>query len=259
MSGNDRRGIVLQERDRNLLRELAVMRVIDREQAKRAAGFGSTTRANVRLLALTRNGLLRRFSVGTVAGGVKALYALSRAGAKLAEVPYGGPRRASHRILVSDLWVGHQLRVNEIYCSVKFPNKPNAHITFKRWVSFSKPLESGTSLVPDGYFECSMPGKTHAAFLEVDLGHEGHTVWKAKIEGYLRYAVSGHFAEEFREQQFRVLVIANSERRMQSLRAATARITEKIFWFSTFESIDRQGFWSPVWLRPKGSDRQSLT
>ena len=36
--------------------ELAVMRVIDREQAKVVAGFGSTTRANARLLKLTRAG-----------------------------------------------------------------------------------------------------------------------------------------------------------------------------------------------------------
>ena len=56
MTGNNGKGIVLQERDRHLLKELAVMRVIDREQAKCVAGFGSTTRANNRLLALTRPG-----------------------------------------------------------------------------------------------------------------------------------------------------------------------------------------------------------
>src|SRR6266487_1550579 len=62
MTGNDKkRGLVVQPRDRKLLEELAVMRVVDREQAKIVAGFGSTTRANTRLLALTRAGLLRRF------------------------------------------------------------------------------------------------------------------------------------------------------------------------------------------------------
>src|ERR1700722_11132497 len=82
MAGNNRRGIVIQERDRQLLRELAVMRVIDREQAKGVAGFGSTHRANTRLLHLTKAGLLRRFFLGTKGGGQKALYALSRNGAK---------------------------------------------------------------------------------------------------------------------------------------------------------------------------------
>src|SRR5712692_9966610 len=86
MTGNNHKGIILQDRYRHLLRELAIMRVIDREQAKCVAGFGSTPRANSRLLGLTRAGLVRRFFLGTKAGGKKALYALSPAGAKL--VPY---------------------------------------------------------------------------------------------------------------------------------------------------------------------------
>src|SRR4029077_21157851 len=56
MTGNSKTRIVLQERDRHLLKEIAVMRVVDREQAKCVAGFGSLTRANSRLLALTRAG-----------------------------------------------------------------------------------------------------------------------------------------------------------------------------------------------------------
>ena len=43
MTGNSRkrRGVVLQDRDRRLLSELAVMRIIDREMTKLVAGFGS--------------------------------------------------------------------------------------------------------------------------------------------------------------------------------------------------------------------------
>src|SRR6202035_1800324 len=69
MTGNNGKGIVVQERDRHLFRVLAILGVIDREQAKQIARFGSTTRANVRLLALTRAGLLRRFYLGTERGG----------------------------------------------------------------------------------------------------------------------------------------------------------------------------------------------
>ena len=115
MTGNNGRGIVLQARDRQLLQELAVMRVVDREQAKIVAGFGSTTRANVRLLALTRAGLLRRFFLGAGAGR-KALYAMSAKGAQLVGVPMRGPRRQSDEVLVADFFVQHQLTVNEIYC-----------------------------------------------------------------------------------------------------------------------------------------------
>ncbi len=39
MTGNKRTGLVLQDRDRHLLSELGVMRIIDRETAKVVARF----------------------------------------------------------------------------------------------------------------------------------------------------------------------------------------------------------------------------
>ena len=257
-NGNKPRGIVLQDRDRHLLRELAVMRVIDREQAKCVAGFRSTTRANSRLLSLTRAGLLRRFFLGTKGGGQKALYALSPIGAKLVDVPFRGPRRAHDEILVADFFVIHQLSINEIFCLLKYRPIPILETTFLKWLSFYEPLEPGTRLIPDGYIEIRVPHKILAAFVEVDLGHEGLSIWNAKVKTYLRYAVSGNFVKRFGSPQFRVLVIANSERRMRSLRTSTSGLTEKVIWFSTFDSIARDGFWSPVWLRVNNEQRQSL-
>jgi hypothetical protein len=258
MTGNNHKAIILQDRDRHLLRELALMRVIDREQAKCVAGFGSTTQVNSRLLGLTRAGLLRRFFLGTKAGGKKALYALSPTGAKLVDVPFRGPRRPQDEVLVADFFVSHQLSINQIYCALKYRPIPILEVKFLQWLSFYEPLESSTHLIPDGYLEVLTPDKTLAAFLEVDLGHEGLSVWKAKIYNYLRYAISGNFEKRFGLPQFRVLVITNSERRMQSLRAATLGLTNKVFWFSTLHSITRDGFWSPVWLRPNDDQPQSL-
>jgi Replication-relaxation len=258
MTGNNHKGIILQDRDRHLLRELALMRVIDREQAKRVAGFGSTTRANSRLLGLTRAGLLRRFFLGTKAGGKKALYALSPTGAKLVGVPFRGPRRAHNEVLIADFFVTHQLCINQIYCSLKYRPIPIVDVRFLQWLSFYEPLDSSTHLIPDSYLEVLTPHKTVASFLEVDLGHEGLSVWKTKIQNYLRYAISGNFEKRFGLPQFRVLVITDSERRMQSLRAATSSITAKVFWFSTLHSIAHDGFWSKVWLRANDDERQSL-
>ena len=258
MTGNNHKGIVLQDRDRHLLRELGIMRVIDREQAKCVAGFGSTRRANSRLLILARAGLLRRFFLGTKGGGQKALYALSPTGAKLVDVPFRGPRRTQNQVLVADFFVIHQLCINHIYCALKFQPISIPETTFGKWVSFYEPLESGTRLIPDGYFEILSPQKTLAAFLEVDLGHEGLSVWKKKVENYHRYAISGSFAKRFGQPQFRVLVVASSERRMHSLRKATSGLTDKLFWFATFDSIVRDGFWSSVWFRPNHDQRQCL-
>lgn len=258
MSGNNRRGLVIQERDRRLLSELAIMRVIDREQVKCVAGFGSTTQVNARLLNLTRAGLLRRFFLGTKGGGQKALYTLSASGAKLVDVPFRGIRRRSDEVLVADFFVAHQLAINEIYCRLKFRPIPVPEARFEKWMSFYEPLETATRLIPDGYIEVRAPQKTLAAFLEMDMGNEGLSVWKKKVEMYLQYAVSGSFEKRFGQPRFGALVIANTERRMRSLQAATLALTDKIFWFSTFDSIARTGCWSPIWLRARPGERQSL-
>ncbi len=73
MTGSKRGVVVLQHRDRHLLKELGVLRIIDREMTKTVAGFQSTRRANARLLQLTRGGLLKRFFVGSIANGRKRL------------------------------------------------------------------------------------------------------------------------------------------------------------------------------------------
>jgi hypothetical protein len=239
------------------LRELAVLRVIDREQVKVVGGFGSTTRANVRLLCLVRAGLLKRFSLGTIAGGRKALYALSLHGARLLDLPYRAPRRRHDEVLVADFFVTHQLAVNEIYCTVKYREIPISGAKFIRWESFSAPIDTGRSLIPDGYTEI-LAEKPMAAFLEIDLGHEGRKVWKAKLQAYLRYAVSGQFESDFQRPRFRVLVIANSDRRAEAIRALAGTLTEKVFWFSTIDLINRDGFWSSIWVRPRDTRRQPL-
>jgi hypothetical protein len=258
MAGTEPSGVVIQVRDRHLLRALAVMRVIDRDQVKCVAGFGSTTQVNARLLRLTRAGLLRRFFLGTKGGGRKAIYALSQAGAKLVDVPFRGPRRRNDEVIVADFFVAHQFAINEIYCDLKYRPIPMPEVKFEKWTTFYEPLDSGIRLIPDGYFELRTPQRMLCSFLEVDLGNEGLSVWKRKVESYLQYAISGAYEKRFGQPQFRVLVIANTERRMRSLQNVTLSLTDKIFWFSTIDSIVRLGFWSPVWVRSRNGERQPL-
>ncbi len=251
--GNNRGGIVLQERDKHLLRELSIMRVIDRDQARVVAGFPSIMLANRRLLALARARLLKRFFIGTVLGGKKALYSLSLLGANLAQVPLSGPRRRNDEAVTVDFFVYHQLGINDIYCTLKY--HPIADTRLVRWESFNRPIDSHLSLKPDAYLEVQSPQKTIAAFLEFDLGHENLVIWRAKIQKYLRYAVSGEFERGFHQPQFGVLAVTDSDRRCEALRKATAAITDKIFWFTTKDSIHREGFCSLIWLRPRGGPR----
>lgn len=258
MTGNDHRGMVLQSRDERLLRELALMRVIDRELAKVAAGFHSTTRANARLLALVNAGLLHRFFQGTRAGGTKALYTLSRSGARLIGVPYNGVRHGKDELIVTNFFVAHQMAVNEIYCAMKFGNVPASGIQFVRWLAFSEPLSRAVRVIPDGYAEFATLQVTLAAFLEIDLGNERAGVWTKKVGDYLRYAGSGAFKERFGQSRFRVLVVAHADARLPALRRMVRSLTDKIFWFSTLEAIRREGLWGPIWSRPADDTLRSL-
>jgi hypothetical protein len=232
------------------------MRVVDREQAKIVAGFGSTTRVNTRLLALTRAGLLRRFFLGATAAGRKALYALSTRGAALVGVAGRGPRRRKDEVLVADFFVSHQLTINQIYCALKYGEVPIPGVRFNRWIGFYEPLVPALRLIPDGYVELTTPSGSVATFLEVDLGHERLSVWKEKVRNYVQFALSGDSERRFGQGQFRVAIIANSERRLLWIRKKVRASTTKIFWFTTIESIDSHGFFGPVWLRPTHDDRK---
>jgi len=257
-TGNKRRGIVLQPRDRKLLQELALTRIIDREQAKIIAGFGSTTRVNARLLALNRAGLLRRFFLGATAGANKSLYALSRKGAELAGVQYHGPRLRNGEVLIANSFVQHQLALNQIYCALKTVNVPIPNLIFDRWITFHEPLTPDLRLIPDGYFELKTLSGVLAFFLELDLGNEGMKVWKEKVRKYLQLAISGNFQRRFTQSRFHVLVLVNSERRLTWIRKVVRASTEKIFWFTTIEAFHSEGLFAPIWFRPKGDDRHSL-
>ena len=46
-----------------------------------------------------------------------------------------------------------------------------------------------------------------------------------------------------------MLVLVNSERRLHSIRKTVAGITQKIFWFATVQSVQRD-FFGPAWCRP---------
>ncbi len=265
--GNDRgrtehRRMVVQERDRHLLRELSVMRVIDREQAKVVAGFNSTTRANARLLALTRAGLLHRFFQGTVAGGAKALYTLSEKGARLVGVTASGPRRREDEAVVADFFIQHQLGINEVYCALKYGKKYGTRtpegVTFNRWMAFPKRPAPGLRVIPDGYVELGTTSGIVAAFLEFDLGHERLRVWRDKVRNYLDMAFTGNFEREFRQSRFRVLVVTDSLRRLDAIREVVLSATDKIFWFATLEAIRRDGIFAPIWRRPMGEAPQPL-
>ena len=248
MTGSKKTTLVLQERDLRLFEALESMRVVDREQAKVVAGFQSTRRANDRLLQLTRTGFLKRAFVGSR----QAVYWLPN------EVLQRGGNRKEHAHEPAALFLRHQLEINRVHLLVQYRSLPVPLWRFLTWRSFRQPLSQAVPLIPDGYFELGNAQGVRPMFVEVDLGTEAVPILARKARLYLELATSGEFAKLFGRPQFRVLVITTSVDRLLNIRAAIAKQTDKIFWFTTLAVVKPERFWSAVWLRPLGDQLQTL-
>ena len=258
MTGNS--VCAISKSDRLLFEALLVCRVVDRDQAREITGRKevSVSTSNARLVKLVRAGFLKRFFIATEHGGVKALYSLTRRSAALIQAPYRPIQRKADSVLISDQFVQHQLALNSVYVQVKFRPLPRQDTEFVRWIKFTGPLSEATPIIPDGYFELRTPIGIQPMFCEVDLGTEAQSIWTKKTQLYLKLASTGEFERLFQQKRFRVLVIAGSERRLLQLRKTVARLTTKVFWFSTLNAINRDGLLAAHWLRPVGDDRLSL-
>lgn len=225
-------GVVPQARDRRLLSALRTLRAVDRTQAGALLGIGSVRRANARLLALTRAGYLRRSFLGAEGFGRRALYRLPGTRA---------PKSA-----------GHQLLINRVYLRL------HADGSLLRWETPTRPVADGIPLVPDAYAEVSQGGQAHALFFEVDRGTESGRVWQGKAHNYLSFALSGEFPRRFGHARFRVAVLTTTPRRVANIRRAVAPVTDRLFWFSTFDILNGEPLSAACWLRPTGAGKVPL-
>jgi hypothetical protein len=240
MSSTNLYNLILQPRDRHLLAELEVLRVVDREQAQVVAPFSSVTRANTRLLALTRAKHLSRTFVGTITGGRKAVYHLP------------GVSRPGW----SETGFAHQLGINDLYLSLRYGKSDD--VRFEEWRTFDRVLSEHIRLRPDGYALLNTPERQLALFIEVDCGTEPAKTWEGKLRQYIELATSGEYVRIFGRSEFRVLVTTSGWTRCRNLARLISRSTEKIFWLTTMNAVRGRGAWADIWLRPNGLAGQAL-
>lgn len=255
MTGSNPVRVIVTERDRALLGHLTDARLLDREQIQQLLDFGSVTRANDRLARLHSAGLLYRYFVGTVAGGRKALYALSpRGAAVIGQQLRWKLRHSQDELLIGEPGVQHQLAVN--WCWISMQRGPESKLV--RFVRFNEPISASLPLMPDGYAELKGTEGTQPIFLEVDLTTETSRVWDRKVELYLKLAASGEFESIFRQPRFKVAVVGTTMRRLEGLRRVVRKQTPKLFYFTLLETIRRDGLCASPWLRPEGDAYQSI-
>lgn len=247
-NGNDRLGAIAQARDRRLLELMPTLRFVDVRQAQVICGFGSAGRARARIAKLVQATYLARFYVGTIAGGRKAIYTL----------PSLLPKALRQRELASiqrELFVAHQLAVNDVYLSAA---APNGDVRLLRWDQFHARKGAVSGIIPDAYLEIGDAAPVRGFFLEMDMGSESLTVWKRKVERYLDLAKRGDFKPLSGLETFRVLVVAQTEDRIRAIQTVIARSTDRVFYLATTKSLSERGFWSDIWLRPTTCQPASL-
>ncbi len=95
--------------------------------------------------------------------------------------------------------------------------------------------------VPDAWIEYA----GGEAFIEVDCGTERPTVLAKKFDKYVAYNASGRYARLFPDCDFKVLVFANSEERIEALEQQT---TSDDIWFCSMEEFLREELGHEHWF-----------
>lgn len=240
--------MVLTERDRAVLRDVAELEVVSRPQLQRLGHFGSRTRANAVLARLVQFGYLSS-RVRPVSGGSKRLLY------QLGPTATDNPRNRRMKTL-SDLFLDHHLMASDVRISFRTNTMPK--YDFDRWVSDIQLHSLKLGVVPDGYAEYRHADLRFAAFIEADRATETLGTWEKKTHAYLKLAHSSAFYDAFKLRFFRVLVITTSEGRLASLQRAVGRTTEQLFWFTTHEQLVSEGPFAAIWRRPSTSQLHSL-
>lgn len=250
-------GMVLTDRDRRLIDAVGRFGIVTREQIARHLQFGSVTRANAVLLRLFRNGYLARRLQPSLRGTRRLTYFVGPQGHELLGLSPESSTGRRRWPLVSDLFLDHQLDLNDVRLALEHEQRPAYE--FVRFLSERELAPMNLGIVPDGYCEYRLDGKSYSLFLEIDRGTESARRWTSKIDAYLRLAYQNTFSEKFGRRFFRVFVTAPSTRRLKGIAREIAKRTDRIFWLAAHDELLREGPFAPVWHRPDGSGPKSLT
>lgn len=216
----------LEDRDRRVLAETFLSKVVRRDDLIDFGYFTSIPRCNARLLALKQEGLLK---TRTELGGMElraALYHCTSKGVRIAaDVLEISPDEAIevHRSGIRELAIKHALRCNDLRTQFIRELAGDSEIQLTSW---SQELlchhefqvgERTTVIKPDALAELRGSEGHHHVFVEVDLGNAAIPKIKEKLHRFQTYAESGAFNEAYEADRFSVLLITTDERRLAHL------------------------------------------
>lgn len=254
----------LEDRDRQVLAETFLSKVIRRDDLISFGYFSSIPRCNARLLALKQEGLLK---TRTDLGGMElraALYHCTSKSVRIAaDVLDISPDEAIevHRSGIRELAIKHSLRCNDLRARFIRELAGDSEIKLTSW---SQELlchhefqvgERTTVIKPDALAELRGSEGQHHVFVEVDLGNAAIPKIKAKLHRFHTYADSGAFYEAYRADRFSVLLVTTDERRLAHIKRLA--LPQSLI-LSTWKRLAERGLQMPVFATPS-SDHQLLS
>lgn len=216
-------------RDRQLLRDVAALRLVTGGQLQRLAFTGpqaSSTNSRIArrtLQRLTDHGLLQRLQRrvgGILAGSSSYVYAITPAGA--AAIGWNLSRGQTTRPSLT--FLRHQLAVAEVCVALRtalYSGSLEA-LEIETEPTCWRPLDDGSILKPDLFVVVTRAEDEQLAFVEVDNGTEHAAALARKLALYRAHYDSGR--EQAREGVFpEVLWLSDEPRRLEQLDRAFQR------------------------------------
>jgi hypothetical protein len=276
--------LVLQERDRELVRVVAQHRVISSDNLQLLIG-GSNQTILRRLQKLFHNGYLDRPTVQRIRGNAPMVYALGQKGAELVALEAGaktaGDWPEKNRLL-GPTYLEHALMVSRFQTAMRVSLRERGNASLDRWradgaIRDSVVVEHEASteripIAPDAFFTLRLLNEPEGrnrvhVFLEADRGTMTTKRFFVKMRGYWHWWRSGRQERLLGIRNFLVLTVTLTTERAASLCAVTGELDAprhrglRMFLFGSERSSTPgapERILDAVWSTPEDQSRHSL-
>ena len=255
----------LTARDVEVILSVYENRFLKRDQIQRLHFAGASVFAcNRRLKKLDEHKFLDKLIKPVAVGSHQIVYALDKQGADIVAAALNVNRqkvrwnRANNR--VEFLFLEHTLGVSEVRVCLDialagrheellfYQRGDKSHL---RRISMTGAKKKYYVVAPDAFFGIQTGRGKCIFFLEVDMGTETLSRFAEKVTAYKRYWKSHQYTEEYGFNNFRVLTVCESDRRLANLIQATGKVGgRQMFLFTTFAAIQQNSPLGSVWLSP---------
>ncbi len=256
--------IVLTDRDKAIILSVYENRFLRRDQIQRLYFTDASVPAcNMRLKKLYEHRFLDRLIRPVAFGSNQIVYALHRRGAGVVSVALNVDQQnvkwhrdhnrveflfMEHTLAVSEFKVNLDLALHET-CSVDllFYSRENKGLQAR----VPDPIGKKKYLVvaPDAFLGLKTKDGNSFFFLEVDMGTETLKRFAEKVIAYKQYWKTGKYHQDYEFNHFRILTIAESERRLSNLIETTKKAGGKqMFLFATMSDIQSETPLGQIWL-----------